>query len=184
MRSRKDRALDTYLAAAAKAGDRAACARLARRWSPRLSAFAWRLLGQADWVEDAVQDAWIEILKGLGRLKAPEAFPAFAFRITARRCARLIRAAQSSRTLESALAGEPEPEPAPGPEVSADFAKVRAAMARLPAEQQGALWLHHLEGLSVAETALALDVPAGTVKTRLMHARRKIAAELEGGDHE
>lgn len=178
-----ERALDTYLAAAAKTGDRAATTRLVERWSPKLSAFAWRQLGNADQVDDVVQDAWLELLKGLPKLKAPEAFPAFAFKITARRCARHIRQLQSDRKLDEALSGQPEPVPAPSPEESADFSKVKMAMSRLPREQHTALWLHHLQGLSVGEIALALDVPAGTIKTRLMHARRKVAAELEGGDH-
>ena len=83
-----ERALDTYLAAAAKTGDQAATTHLVQRWSPKLAAFAWRQLGHADDVDDVVQDVWIDLLKGLARLKAPEAFPAFAFKITARRCAK------------------------------------------------------------------------------------------------
>jgi RNA polymerase sigma-70 factor (ECF subfamily) len=50
----------------------------------------------------------------------------------------------------------------------------------LPAEQQAAVALFYLEEMSVAEVAVALDVPAGTVKTRLMHARRKLRAALGG----
>jgi DNA-directed RNA polymerase specialized sigma24 family protein len=50
----------------------------------------------------------------------------------------------------------------------------------LPPDQRAPIALFHFEGLSVAETAVALDVPAGTVKTRLMHARRKLKAALEG----
>ena len=42
--------------------------------------------------------------------------------------------------------------------------------------------LYHYEELSIAETAVALDVPAGTVKTRLMHARRKLRGLLEGDE--
>ncbi len=49
----------------------------------------------------------------------------------------------------------------------------------LPAEQRAAVALFHLEGLSVAEIAAALGVPAGTVKTRLLHARQKLRAALE-----
>jgi DNA-directed RNA polymerase specialized sigma24 family protein len=83
-----DRSLDSYLAAAARAGDRQAREALVRRWDSKLAGLAWRLLGERSAVEDAVQDAWIDILKGLPRLKASEAFPAFAFRIVQRRCAR------------------------------------------------------------------------------------------------
>jgi len=47
-------------------------------------------------------------------------------------------------------------------------------------EQRAAVALFHFEEMSVAEVAVALDVPVGTVKTRLMHARRKLRAVLEG----
>ena len=65
-----------------------------------------------------------------------------------------------------------------------DVARVQAVMATLPPAQRAALSLFHLEDLGVAEISIALDVPPGTVKTRLMHARRKIRARLEGEPHE
>ena len=57
---------------------------------------------------------------------------------------------------------------------------MRRAIRTLPPEQQAAIALFYLEDMSVAEVAVALDVPAGTVKTRLMHARRKLRGALEG----
>lgn len=182
MASPKDRALDAYLAAGAAAGEAALTRRLIERWTPRLSALAWRLLGRAEAVDDVVQDAWIEILKGLPKLRAGEAFPAFAFRITQRRCARSITAARAERRLAEAVEAEPAPA-APDPDRGLDADRAARAMAALPPAQHAALWLHHIEGLSVREIALSLDVPAGTVKTRLMHGRRKLAALLEGGEH-
>jgi RNA polymerase sigma-70 factor (ECF subfamily) len=50
----------------------------------------------------------------------------------------------------------------------------------LPAPQRASLALFYIEELSVAEIAIATDVPPGTVKTRLMHARNKVRAILEG----
>ncbi len=59
---------------------------------------------------------------------------------------------------------------------------MRRAIKTLPPEQQAAIALFYLEDMSVAEVAVALDVPAGTVKTRLMHARRKLRDALEGDE--
>jgi RNA polymerase sigma-70 factor (ECF subfamily) len=53
-------------------------------------------------------------------------------------------------------------------------------MARLPAEQRAALGLFYLEGLRVAEIAVALGIAPGTVKTRLMYARAKLRDQLKG----
>ena len=59
-------------------------------------------------------------------------------------------------------------------------ARVQAALSALPQAQRAAVALFYLEDMSVAEVAVALNVPAGTVKTRLMHARRSLRAVLEG----
>ena len=55
-----------------------------------------------------------------------------------------------------------------------------AAIAALPTPQRAALALFYTEGLSVAEVAVALDIPLGTVKTRLMNARARLRAHLTG----
>jgi len=57
-------------------------------------------------------------------------------------------------------------------------ASLSAALATLPAEQRAAVALFYLEDLSVADMAVALGVPAGTVKTRLMAAREKLRLAL------
>jgi RNA polymerase sigma-70 factor (ECF subfamily) len=52
-------------------------------------------------------------------------------------------------------------------------------MAQLPQEQRAMLSLHYLDGMSVTEIGRVLDVPAGTVKSRLHHARNHLKRELE-----
>lgn len=179
-----ERIYDEYLVASAQAGDRAAWERLVARWQPRLLRHAWRLTGDPDRAADLVQDAWIDICKSLRRLDDAVAFPAWAFRIVTRRCQRAYRANDRQREGMAELADAlSESDGAAGAEAIArdiDLARVRAAMETLPPAQRAALALFHLEDLSVAEIAVALDVPPGTVKTRLMHARRKIRAQLEG----
>ena len=173
------RILDEYLLAAARAGDRRAFEALARRWQKKLLAHAWRLLGDAEAARDAVQEGWVEIVRGLPRLRDERAFPAWAFRIVSRRCAKAVGAAVRRRQLAVELATEEvAAEPA---EPGRDHERLRAAIRLLPEEQRAAIALFHFEELSVAEVAVALDVPAGTVKTRLMHARLKLRAAL-GGD--
>ncbi|MEG3193627.1 sigma factor, partial [Lysobacter sp. D1-1-M9] len=63
-----ERLFDEYLVTAAATGDRQAYIRLVERWQPRLLRHAWRVLGDAERARDMVQEAWIEILRGLGRL--------------------------------------------------------------------------------------------------------------------
>ena len=180
-----ERILDEYLAAAARAGDRAAWERLVTRWQPRLLRHAWRLTGNADQARDRVQEAWVEILRGLHRLDDVAAFPAWAFRIVTRRCQRGFARAARERQGIAELSHETNElavDHASG-EHAAELANVIAVMRELPAPQRVALALFYLDNLGVAEIAIALDVPPGTVKTRLMHARNKIRARLEGESH-
>ena len=181
MRRAADYALDAFLAAQARSGSRDGMKALAVRWYPLLTAHAWRLTGDRDLAEDAVQEAWVEIMRALTALRDDHAFAAWAYRITTRRCARIIRQRQSERRLARAVEAEPREMSAEDTHDEGDGARVKRAMADLPPDQRAAVALFHLQGLSVAETAIALDVPAGTVKTRLMHARRKLRDSLEGG---
>ncbi len=176
-----EQVFDEYLAAAARTGDRRAMAALFGRWNKRLIAHAWRLTRDAEAAREAAQDGWIEILRGIGSLQDARAFPAWAYRIVTRRCAQGIKAAQMRRALNAEASAAPHNGP-PDPGTGVDSARLSAAVSDLPPDQRAAVALFYFEDMSVAQLAVALDVPAGTVKTRLMHARRKLRAALEGAD--
>lgn len=179
------RLLDHYLVASARAGDHRAFADLVRRWNRRFAAHAYRLLGDPEAARDVVQTGWLDIARGLNRLQDEQAFAAWAYRIVSRRCARHVAAQRGRRELDRAVLAEPEAEPVrPDVECRDQLRRLRAAIQTLPPPQRAAIALFHFEDLSIAEIAVALDVPAGTIKTRLMHARRRLRAVLEGDDHD
>ena len=169
----KARLFEAYLVAAARTGDAAARARLVAAWQPRLIGHAWRLTGDREMAREAVQDGWVEILKGLTALRDEMAFPAWALRIVTRRCRRLGGRRGRDRARETGL-DDQMPLAASEDETGPDVL-VRQHMRR---DQRAALALVCLHELSVAEAALALDAPEGTIKTRLMHARRKLRDHL------
>lgn len=175
------RVLDEYLVAAARTGDQPAFAMLARRWHGKLVAHAWRLTGDPEAARDAAQAGWIEIVRGLPRLQDECAFAAWAYRIVSRRCARQVAEAVRRRELVGVLPVQSETV-APDAEEAVDRERLRLAIAELPPDQRSAIALFYLEEMSVAEVAVALNIPAGTVKTRLLHARRKLRAALEGDE--
>lgn len=179
----KARILDEYLASAARAGDRRAFAQLADRWAPKLLSHAWRLTGDPELARDVAQDGWSDIVRGISRLNDSAAFPAWAFRIVTRRAADAIGKAQRRRGLATTLAAKGEARDVGLQEVEsgAEAHLVRRAMNDLSPDHRAVLSLFYREDLSVAEIAAALSVPAGTVKTRLMHARRHLRAVFEGG---
>lgn len=180
-----ERDLDAALVRLAQGGSETAFGTLARRWNRRLGAHAWRLVGDREVAEDVTQAAWLEIARSLKALRDPVAFPAWAFRITSRQAAAVIRSRQADRRMARDIGAVVATEVQIGapPEPMQDSA-LHAAIRTLPPAQHAAIALHHFEGLSVAETAVALDVPVGTIKTRLMHARLKLRAALQGEDHD
>ena len=60
-----------------------------------------------------------------------------------------------------------------------DVQKLRSALAQLPDDDRAILSLHYLDGMGVAEIARVLEVPEGTVKSRLFHARNRLKQTLE-----
>lgn len=174
------RALDEYLVLATQKGDQAALDRLVRRWHGRLVAHAWRLTGEREWADEIVQGAWIEIIRGLPRLRSERAFPAWVYRIVTRGAARRIGRAVTDRNAADAMQIESE-----DAEIAPSFPHhdFRKALEHLSPAQRAAVALHYFEDLSIAEVAIALDAPTGTIKTRLMHARRRLRAHFEGDDN-
>ena len=177
---RSERALEAFLVAAALTVDRSAMAQLLEFRGPRLLTHATRLLGEREGARDAVQDAWAEILRGLSGLRDDHAFLPWALRIVSRRVARVIKGRQRDRRLAGDYAAEAEVSVPEGGPAAVDGAAVRRAIGALPPDQAATVALFYLEDMSVGEVAIATDVPVGTVKTRLMHARAKLRAILEG----
>lgn len=172
------RAQDELLVLAAQDGDAGAMDALVLRWHGALLRQARRLLADADAAGDAVQEAWLQVVRGLWRLQDPASFPAWALRIVTATASDLLRRRGRQQRAE-ARAAAPESAP-PGPGGGDEAALLRAAVAGLPAERRLAVELFYLEGLSVHEVGLVLAVPPGTVKSRLHQARAELRAALGG----
>ena len=181
-----ERLIDHTLVSNAATGSELAFNALHARWHPRLLRHAYRLLGAADLARDAVQDSWMDIVRGLRRLNDYGAFQAWAFRIVSRRCAKMIRSLRKHRHIEQAISREEAgaDEVVDDADPNDDLAAIRNALSRLTAPHRVVTELFYLEELGVAEIAVALDIPLGTVKTRLMHAWKCLRAHLQGDDHD
>jgi len=166
----KDKAYIAYLAGRARLKDRAAFEKLVQHFGPRLFAHAYRLLGHREEARDAVQEAWVDITRGLPKLREDRAFMAWAYRITSRRCARQIDRNVKARTIVPEV-----------PEAGFEDADlVHVAIDRLKPVQAATIRLFYIEEMSLREVALAMDVPTGTVKSRLSMARNHLKTHLKG----
>lgn len=173
---------DELLVLQCQQGDAEALKTLITRWHPRLGRLAWRLTAEREAARDIVQEAWLAIVRGLRRLDDPARFRSWAYRIVRNKCADWIRRRVVRRDAVSELqdvAAHAGDDPSTEADSVSDAARLRSALAELPREQRAILSLHYLDGMPVAEIAAALDVPKGTVKSRLYHARNRLKQTLE-----
>ena len=141
--------------------------------------YAARVLGGFDSAEaarDVVQETWIGVIRGLRGLRDPAQFPAWIYGIATRKCADAIRANTRRRRLDSQAADESA---RPMESVTAEQQiDVATAIRGLPPIHRAAVHLFYREELSVDEIASVLGIPAGTVKSRLHHARDALRRQL------
>lgn len=170
---------DQWLVLRCKGGDTQAFSELFERWHPRLLRHARRLLDSADEASDATQDAWLSITGGLGRLNDPARFRGWAYRIVTRRCADKVRRNRRIRKSERPAAKREAVVDADCLEAQDEIDRLRAAIRTLPVERRLVLSLLYVDSLTVAEIASALEIPTGTVKSRLRLARDELRRVLE-----
>jgi len=172
---------DQWLVLRAQEGDTAALAELVDRWQARLLRHAFRLTGTADAAADVVQLAWVAIIGGLRRLNDPACFRRWAYRIVGNKAADSVRIRQRDRSQTKSFAAEPA-EPRAEEHLSAqqdEMASLHGAMAELSPEHRTILSLFYVEDMPLTEIAETLDVPLGTVKSRLHYARSTLKQNLE-----
>lgn len=177
---------DRALVAAARGGDKDAFARLLARHRPLLLALCRRALGDPDLAEDAVQEASLQALLSLERLRRADRFGPWLAGIGLNICRRWLRERpRDVWSWEALLGGRQviEPlDPRAGPdelvEVADVVVRVRRAVAKLPPGQRAAVLLSYLAGLTQAETAAQLGIEVGAVKTRLHKARQTLRRRL------
>ncbi len=176
--SRRERICDEILVLRCQQGDTEAYAQLVDRWQERLWRHAWRLTGDENAAWDAMQEAWIGISRGLHRLEDAAAFRTWAYQIVGNKCRDLIRREQQRRrTLEAYSEQTPctEQEASDPPQ----HASLAEALGRLSGDDRAILALRYQEEFDTAEIAEILKIPAGTVKSRLHYARKRLRKYLE-----
>lgn len=164
----------------AQGGDRRAFEILYRSYQPSLIRFAYRLCKNETMATDAVQEAWVTTARTLHAIENPEHFRARIFKATRWRVLDLVRQQRSGQLALDEVAGELA---APEPSFWATQGQLIALIATLPAAEQQAIYLFYLEELKVEEIAAVMEVPSGTIKSRLNRARRRLREHMEGEDN-
>jgi RNA polymerase sigma-70 factor (ECF subfamily) len=165
----------------ARSGDRAALEWLARRALRLALRTAAATLGSREVAADVAQDVAIEALRGLPKLREPERFDAWVYRITARRAIRLLRSQRGRRETTFHTLGENE-QPAfslAEDELAEQWSaapRIRQALAQLPPRQRVALALRYVAGLTDSQIAEVLGCRRGTACSLLSRGRAALQA--------
>lgn len=153
--------------------DRGAFRLLFERHGDRVYRFALSLTRSPDLAEEVLQETMMAVWKGAKRFKGRSKVTTWLLGIAKNQAYNLLRMEERGKRLPDAT--DHVPDPAGEAQMSV---RVERALDTLPEAQREVLHLVFYENLTVRETAELLGVPEGTVKSRMHHARRKLAKEL------
>jgi len=174
---RKYREIDAFTLEAAQRGDRAAFDAIVDLYDERLRLLAFHLLRDVDLADDALQDTFFNAYRGLPAFHRRSSLGTWLYRITYTVCSGYLRRARgggiSFEEAEEVIGANADP--------ADDYAtrsQVTAALARLSAEQRVVVLLVDRDGFDYQSVAEVLDVPKGTVCSRLVAARAALREAL------
>ena len=168
------------------AGQSAAFGELVRKYQDRLYHTLVHVVGSPEDALDIVQEAFVQAFLKLETFKRESAFYTWLYRIAFNMAASHRRRRKPTVSVEQAResSGSEPIDPELGPEDSVQLderrEQVRKAIAGLNEEHRAVLVLREIDGCRYEEIAEILDVPIGTVRSRLHRARLQLREELKG----
>jgi RNA polymerase sigma-70 factor, ECF subfamily len=182
---RPDAELGTATIDRAKRGDHEAFASVIKQYDRGLRALAYRLLGDPDRMDDALQEAYVKAFRGLSSFRGESRLGTWLYRIVYNAC--LDELERSGRIVQLSLEDAADP-----PDPRLDLAETVAsrtglaeALAGLAPEERAAVLLVDAQGFDYRSAGRVLGVPVGTVASRLNRARAALRRALRsstGGD--
>ena len=166
------------LIALARQGDRRAFGELVRRHRAGVINVVYRMCGDANLAEDAAQEAFIRAWQRLHSYRPRSPFRNWVYRIATNAALDVLRRERETVDIDGLpLAASDE-----GPEANVEgeerSERVRQAVLALPPASRAVLVLREYEGLSYQEIAGTLNIPMGTVMSRLNYARDRLRKSL------
>ena len=174
---------------AAKRGDKQAFSRIVATYSTKVAGTVKGMLGDSPEAEDVGQEVFISLYRSLDRFRGESSLGTFLTRIAINHSLNEFR--RKKRWLNRSSRdgdGELQKQPAPGddPQTHQRREAVRKAIRALPARFRSVVVLRLIQEHSTQETAAILDLPLGTVQSRLARAQKKLKELLShrtGGEH-
>ncbi|HEV3260057.1 MAG TPA: sigma-70 family RNA polymerase sigma factor [Gemmataceae bacterium] len=172
-----DRVYRSLLVLRCQAGDRAAFEELVASYQQRLRYFLRKMLRDTQSADDLLQDVWIAVFRGVGRLADPAAFPAWLYQVARRQVCRALRKRrQPHYPLEEIDLAEDDREE----DFSAEDAeRVHAALEQIAPEHREVLLLRFMEEMPYEDIARVIGCQVGTVRSRLHYAKHALRRVIE-----
>ena len=176
MLNQNQRSVSEWLVIRAQQGERSAFDALIKLWHQRFYVYAMKRTKDREVALDLTQEALVSISRNLRKLSDPAGFPKWSFRILERRYIDWQRKVIRERQVLALNEEAQEPAQVDNTEARID---VKELLARLEPNIRVVLQLYYMDGMSMAEIAEILDVPTGTVKSRLYYARKLAKAATQ-----
>lgn len=171
---------DGDLVARFQGGDETAFVTLMERHERRVYNLAYRMLGGPEDARDATQEAFLSCYRHLPSFRGEAAFSTWLHRIAVNACYDMVRRRKPSASLDDeAVEAPPTSDHADRAAASAD---VQWALLRIPPEFRVVLIMHELQDMPLEDISRALEIPTGTVKSRLHRGRVALGRALTGGE--
>ena len=173
---------DAELVAGARRGSREAAGALAERYLRACRAVALSIVGEVSGAEDVCQDAFVYAIERIDDCRNPERFGAWLMQIVRNRSRNHLRDRKTGRwaPLDGMAASGEGSSPARDAERSELRDRLLTALAELPEDRREVVLLHDLEGWTHREIAERMELPPGTVRSHLHHARKRLRELLRG----
>ena len=173
---------ETGLISRAQRGDREAFGELVCLHRTGVINVVYRMCGEAGLAEDAAQVAFIQAWRHLSGYQTRATFRSWLYRIAINAALDMLRREKPAEDIDDDRIGLSLASPAEKVEAQVEqqerIRKVRRAVLSLPEASRAVLVLREYEGLSYQEIAEALEIPTGTVMSRLSYARKLLAEKL------
>ena len=174
------------LALRCKRGDSGAIEELIHTFETRLFYYIRRLVNQEEDAWDVLQETWVKVFQGISKLREPRTLPLWLYRIARNTAISRVRKDIAARNMIAAIDSEPQPVNAE-PEISNalssfDADRVHQALSQISFPHREVLTLYFLEDLSLDEIAEIIEVPVGTIKSRLYYAKLALRKIIEQED--
>ena len=186
----QEREADLELLKAVKAGDATAYRGIVEKYQGRVYSMVYGMVRNREDARDLTQEAFVKAYNNLDSFRLESSFYTWLYRIAMNLAIDFIRKRQRQGTTsyEEAIATRDgdggiaevhhEDDPRRLLERKRLYGRIMDAMEKLPADQRQAILLRELEGLSYKEIADVMDIPEGTVMSRLFYARKKLQKVL------